>query len=533
MIDNVTIKNFAIINEMTIDFHPGLTVMTGETGSGKSVILQAINTLVQGNSRKSILKSGATQAVVDLDFNKNFYRKIITEKGRSRSYVNEIPKSLSNFNKEFYNKIEFHGQNDQQLILKSENHIDYLDYFCGNQKDVTEIKKIYADIENAKKQLRDLEINMALFKEKKELLIFQLNEIKMADIKENEEAELYADYKKLNSKEQLINTLNNVKNSLNEYDSGVVLKLTNILSEIKKLVKYDKSIKNISDLINDIVLQLQEVEMDIEGRLTNDDFDKSRLPIIEERIGVIETLKRKYGGSTESIFENEKLIKKQIDELSAYVQSDSDLKSKIKDYENKYIKIANKLSSKRNEKVGILSSKIEKSLALLNMEHARFEIQISNISDDSSFMNNEDGPIKIFPNGIEQVEFFLSANPGEPIKPMASIASGGEMSRIMLAIKTVFQDKNPVSTLIFDEIDTGISGETAKKVSNHLKKLSKYKQVICITHLPQIAVNADNHLHITKSVINSNSTSVKAEYLYGDISDRVINNLFVGKRVET
>jgi len=146
MIDNVTIKNFAIINEMTIDFHPGLTVMTGETGSGKSVILQAINTLVQGNSRKSILKSGATQAVVDLDFNKNFYRKIITEKGRSRSYVNEIPKSLSNFNKEFYNKIEFHGQNDQQLILKSENHIDYLDYFCGNQKDVTEIKKIYADI---------------------------------------------------------------------------------------------------------------------------------------------------------------------------------------------------------------------------------------------------------------------------------------------------------------------------------------------------------------------------------------------------
>ena len=166
------------------------------------------------------------------------------------------------------------------------------------------------------------------------------------------------------------------------------------------------------------------------------------------------------------------------------------------------------------------------------MKHAKFEIQISHISDDSSFMKNEDEPIKIFPNGIEQVEFFLSANPGEPIKPMASIASGGEMSRIMLAIKTVFQDKNPVETLIFDEIDTGISGETAKKVSNHLKKLSKYKQVICITHLPQIAINADNHLHITKSVINSNSTSVKAEYLTGDVSERVINNLFVGESVE-
>ena len=153
MIDNVTIKNFAIINEMIIDFHPGLTVITGETGSGKSIILQAINTLVQGNSRKSILKSGATQAVIDLDFNNNSFRKIISKNGRSRSYVNETPKSLSDFNLEFYNKIEFHGQNDQQLILKSENHIDYLDYFCGNQKDVAEIKKIYADIENAKKKL--------------------------------------------------------------------------------------------------------------------------------------------------------------------------------------------------------------------------------------------------------------------------------------------------------------------------------------------------------------------------------------------
>ncbi|MDG1848197.1 MAG: hypothetical protein P8J35_06120 [Candidatus Marinimicrobia bacterium] len=182
--------------------------------------------------------------------------------------------------------------------------------------------------------------------------------------------------------------------------------------------------------------------------------------------------------------------------------------------------------------MGILSNKIEASLALLNMKHAKFEIKISNVLDDSSFMKNKNKPVKIFSNGIDQVEFFLSANPGEPIKPMASIASGGEMSRIMLAIKTVFQDKNPVTTLIFDEIDTGISGETAKKVSNHLKKLSTHKQVICITHLPQIALNADNHLHITKSVINSNSTSVKAEYLNGEISDRIIKNLFVGKEVE-
>lgn len=532
MINNVIIKDFAIIDEINIGFHPGLTVITGETGSGKSIILQAINTLVNGKPGKSILKSGANQAVVEIEFTNNFYRKIISKNGRSRSYMGDTPMALSDFKKEFNYKIEFHGQNDQQLILNNENHIQYLDYFCGNQKDVTEIKKIYFEIENVKKRLKDLQLNAKIYKEKKELLMFQLNEIKMADIKENEDTTLYSDYKRLSNQELLINTLNDVKNSLNEYDNGVVLKLTNMLSEINKLVRYDNSIKNISDLINTIVLQLQEVEIDIEGRLTNDEFDKSRLPIIEDRISVVETLKRKYGGSIESIFENEKQIKKQINELSTYAQSDSDLKNKIKDYENKYIKVANKISAKRNLKIGILSNKIEASLALLNMKHAKFEIKISNVSDNSSFMKNEDKPVKIFSNGIDQVEFFLSANPGEPIKPMASIASGGEMSRIMLAIKTVFQDKNPVTTLIFDEIDTGISGETAKKVSNHLKKLSTHKQVICITHLPQIALNADNHLHITKSVINSNSTSVKAEYLTGEISDRIIKNLFVGREVE-
>ena len=197
----------------------------------------------------------------------------------------------------------------------------------------------------------------------------------------------------------------------------------------------------------------------------------------------------------------------------------------------KYNKLANELSIARNKNKTKLSNLIEHSLISLNMEKARFDIDISQNFIEDSFMTIDKKPVNCFFNGVDQVEFLLSANPGEPMKPMASIASGGEMSRIMLAIKTVFQDQNPVSTLIFDEIDTGISGETARKVSSHLKKLSKHKQVVCITHLPQIAKIADNHLHVTKNMDDVHTT-VKSNYIDGEESKRIINNLLVGSEVQ-
>ena len=533
MINKVNIKDFAIIDDINIDFNPGLTVITGETGSGKSIILEAISSLINGKFSKSSIKHGASRSVVELEFDERSYRKIYNKTGRSKSYIDEVPMTQNDFLKSFESKVEFHGQNDQQIILKTDNQIDFLDYFCGNQKDLAKIKIIFDNLEKCRKDLIDLHQNIALHKEKKELLEFQLNEIQMADIKEDEEEKLYSDYKKLNNQEDLIKKLNNVKQSLNDYENGVVSSLTNLSAELNQAMKYDNSILNLSEIINSMIMQLQEIEVDIEARLSADDFDISRLPNIEERISLLEQLKRKYGGSIESIFENEKQIRYELNKISNYAKSDSELKKQITELEKKYTEIAFKLSENRKSNADTLSSMIEKSLAVLNMNHAKFDVRLSHNETDTSFIKNNGIPVKPNSKGIDQVEFYLSANPGEPLKPMSKVASGGEMSRIMLAIKTVFQDKNPVSTLIFDEIDTGISGETAQKVSRHLKKLSKYKQVICITHLPQIAISADYHLHVTKSVINSNSTSVKAEYLNGDFSRSVIKNLFVGEEVET
>ena len=530
MIKSLFIKNFTIIEEMFIEFHPGLTVITGETGSGKSIILEAIAVASGKKASKVMVKSGAKNSVIDLGFSKDSYRRIISNSGRSKSYINDAPVSTTKLFKEFEYKIDFHGQHDQQVILQKDNHINYLDYFCNHQHKVIEIGNVFRDLEKYEKQLFQLKKNISLNEQKKELLEFQLNEIELADIQVEKEVELLNEYKKLNHQEEILNFFNQLQLKLNNQNEGILSDLNSILNNIETLKKYDNDISRFGTLFNSIIVQLQDIDSEINSRLNDDEFDESRLSFIEERIGVLETLKRKYGGSLESVISCRNQIREELDEISSFFKSDIDLNENIIKLRLQYNKLANELSIARNKNKTKLSSLIEHSLISLNMEKARFDIDISQNFIEDSFMTIDKKPVNCFFNGVDQVEFLLSANPGESMKPMTSVASGGEMSRIMLAIKTVFQDQNPVSTLIFDEIDTGISGETAQKVSSHLKKLSKHKQVVCITHLPQIAKIADNHLHVTKNMDDVNTT-VESSYIEGDKSKRIINNLLVGGKV--
>ena len=520
MIKNLFIKNFAIIDDLSIEFYPGLTVITGETGSGKSIIIEAISVASGKKVDKMMVKSNAKNSIVDLELEQDSFRRIINESGRSRSFVNDTPTSINEIKKKCEQKIDFHGQHDQQLILKKENHIDYLDYFCKNQDKVNELIGVFNNLEKCKKQLKQLKQDLLLSKEKKELINFQLNEIESAGIIIEEETKLLIEYKKLNHQEEILSFFNNLQLKLNNHDKGILSELNNILNKIESLKKYDDNISRFSNLFNSIVVQLQDVDSEINSRLGSDEFDETRLSFIEERITVLETLKRKYGGSLESVMLYRNQISQELSEISLLSKSDLDLTKNIEKLENKYNVLATKLSIDRKNKKADLSKLIEDSLSELNMKRARFNIE----------MSSNKGSLHYSSKGIDQIEFLLSANPGEPLKPMTSIASGGEMSRIMLAIKTVFQDQNPIDALIFDEIDTGISGETAKRVSNHLKTLSCHKQVICITHLPQIAQKADNHLHITKKMDRTN-TIVKAEYMNGRKSKKIINNLFIGDEV--
>ena len=529
MIKNLLIKNFAIIDELLINFDSGLTVITGETGSGKSIIIEALSVAAGKKTDKMMIKSGSQNCVVDLDFNNSSYRRIINKSGRSKSYIDEAPITATALQKEFVTKIDFHGQHDQQLILKKENHIDYLDSYCKHQKKVDKIIEIYENLVKSKNKLNELKENLSIYKEKKELLNFQLNEIELADVNIKEEINLMNEYKKLNHHEDILSFINQSKLKISHHE-GIISDLNNIIVKLEQLKKYDSSLSKLEHSIDSVIVQLQDVDLEMEDRLSNDEFDQERLTFIEQRISILESLKRKYGGSIESVVDYRESIRNELEEISSFVNSDKELKENIKKLEKAYGDIAIQLSSKREKISGILSSLIEDSLKELNMSGANFEIKISRKTASIGSINLTNESAQVFPKGIDQVEFFLSANPGEPLKPMASIASGGEMSRIMLAIKTVFQDQNPVSALIFDEIDTGISGQTAKKVSQHLKKLSKHKQVICITHLPQIAKQADRHLHISKHVKNA-KTVVNAEYLEGANSKNVIDNLFIGEKM--
>ena len=530
MIKNLLIKNFAIIDTIDIVLHSGFTVITGETGSGKSIIIEALSVVAGKKTDKMMVKSESENSVIEIDFNDDSYRRIISKNGRSKAYVNEVPLSVTDLKKKFESKIDFHGQHDQQLILKRENHINYLDYYCNHQKKVTDIIKVFENLDRSSKKLDQLKQNLLLYKEKKELLKFQLNEIELANIKIEEEIDLINEYKKLNHQEELLTFFNTLQLKLSNNQKGIISDLNSISGKIEFLKKYDKSISSLEEQINSIIIQLQDIDSDIETRLSSDEFDSSKLSYIEERISVLESLKRKYGGSIESVIQNRDLIKKELAEISFFVESEEELSKNIEELKKKYNKLALELLISRKSKSKNLSQLIENSLGELNMNGAKFSIDISQKLKENSFVSYNNETLRYYAKGVDEVEFLLSANPGEPLKPMAAIASGGEMSRIMLAIKTVFQDQNPVSTLIFDEIDSGISGETAKKVSSHLRKLSKHKQVICITHLPQIAKKADRHLHVTKFVSNAR-TIVSAEYLAGDISTEVINNLLIGDEI--
>ena len=240
MIKNLLIKNFAIIEEISIGFDPGLTVITGETGSGKSIIIEALSVSAGKKTDRMMIKSGTENSIIDLDFIGESYRRIISKSGRSKSYINEIPMSINDLTKEFELKIDFHGQHDQQLILKKENHINYLDYYCNHQNKVDEIMQVFVNLEKSKKQMDQLKQNLSLYEEKKELLHFQLNEIELADIKIEDEAKLINEYKKLNHIEEILTFFNFLKLKLNNRDEGIISDLNSILSKIDLLLDVSK-----------------------------------------------------------------------------------------------------------------------------------------------------------------------------------------------------------------------------------------------------------------------------------------------------
>ena len=493
MITTLHIKNIGIIDDLSVELNSGFNVFTGETGAGKTLIIDAINIISGGRFSKEIIRKGEEYSFVELNLylpeNENAVdgniivsREVYTN-GRNSCKINGRLVTVSEL-KEFMNSvIDIHGQNDNQKILNSKYHIKYLDDFCG--EDLSTIYEEYKNLFYRYNELnKELKENLGDEKEKKrrlDLLQYEFDEIDRANLKIGEEDIL-------NEKRNLYINYEKISQGLNDANSNIdksVDLINDALKSMEKLENIDERYSSKSSELKNIFYELEEFSRDMSS--LNDDmyYDENEQNEIEERLDLIFSLKRKYGNSIEEILEYKNKIEQEINRINNL----DEINNKIKEELNQVIKQMNSkaeiMHSLREKTAEILSKKINTELSDLEMPNARFKVDIKQKEEFNK-------------RGLDEVEFFIATNIGEDAKALAKIASGGEMSRIMLAIKTVLADTDNTPVLIFDEIDTGISGKAAKSVGQKLKLIGKSHQVICITHQPSIAAKGDENYFISK-----------------------------------
>ena len=493
MITTLHIKNIGIIDDLSMELGDGFNVLTGETGAGKTLIIDSINIICGGRFSKEMIRRGEDYSFVELNLylpnnelsieNNIIVSREIHSNGRNSCKINGRLVTLTELKDFMSNIIDIHGQNDNQKILNPEYHIKYLDNFIGEQ--ILQIKTGYKELYNKRQKIKkDLKANLGDDKEKQRqlsLLQYEFDEIENAELKMGEEEELEEKRKFFMNSEKICKSLNQADLSLGE---GAIDKINEAIRAIEKISDLDKKYDDTLNNLKGIYYEVQELSRDISSLNSDIYFDENERNDVEERLDLIYSLKRKYGNSVEEILEYKEKIEKEIDRINNLDEYNNKLKQDLAQVESKMQNLADKMHEIRITNAKILDSKINKELVDLEMPNSTFITHIN--------------PVDFGKNGIDEVEYYISTNIGESEKELAKIASGGEMSRIMLAIKTVLANTDSTPVLIFDEIDTGISGKAAKSVGEKLKLIGKSHQVLCITHQPSIAAKGDENFYISK-----------------------------------
>lgn len=533
MIEELRIKNFAIIEKLSIPLSKGFNVLTGETGAGKSIIVDAIGILLKEKTPAiDYIKHGTNEASVEVTItdveNKDFeddtiiLKKILNLQGKTKTYINDSAYTVQGFIKKASQFINIHGQHEHTYLLKKENHLDFYDTIIGLKEKVVELNQLFNEVQNIKNEFEKIKKELELKRQKIELLNFQIEEIKKAGLKEGEEEELNEQKEILKNVLKLKELAETGFDLLYEDKNSVYTNLSKVLNFIKELSNFDSKAEEIKNLLESALFQTEESVHLLRKLKETYEPDPLTLEKIEDRLTFINKLKAKYGNNIGEILKYADNIEKELQLISF---SEEELKSKeetLKALNEKLISLSEEISLKRKQASKIIEEKIIEELKFLGFSHPKFEIKIK--EKELSF------------NGKDDLEFYFSANPDEPVKPLIKVASGGELSRLMLALKCVelklAPKKTKSMTLIFDEIDAGIGGMIAENVGKRLKELSKHHQVICVTHLPQIAALSDNHLKVEK-IIDDGKTLVKVHILKNEKRKEEIARMLSGKITES
>ena len=517
MLLNVSVKNLALIKESDIYFKDGMNILSGETGAGKSIIIGSINIALGGKVNKEMVRSGEDHAMVELVFkvDRESTRKkledagvtledgevIVTRKivnGRSITKVNGETFPVSALRDITALLIDIDGQHDHQSLLKVDKHIGILDEFAATEiSDVkNDVLKAYNAYVDAKNELEMFDMDEEQRIRECEFYNFEINEITDADLTIGEDNDIEESFKKVANMKKILESVSVVHNVMNgDTGENVLDMLGRAVSEMASVSDYDDSLKDIYNQLVSIEDLCISVSRDVSGYADSSEFDEERAKKLEERLDLINHLKLKYGNTIEKILEYRDEKQQKLELLENYDIKKKQAQQKLDETEKILDKKCEKLSNLRKKYAVEFEKRVVETLEDLNFLQVKFKVDFKKSGTYSA-------------NGNDKAEFMISTNPGEPLMPLAKIASGGELSRIMLGIKTIMAGQDDIDTLIFDEIDTGISGRTAQKVAEQMKLLSKKHQIICITHLPQIAAMADNHLKIEKTS-EGNETSTK------------------------
>ncbi len=507
MITNLHIKNIGIIEEIEIELNKGMNVLTGETGAGKSLIIDSLNIICGGRFSKEMIRRGENYSYVELcmyapeDPNSKEGNIIITREiysnGRNMCKINGRLTTVAELKKFMSNYIEIHGQNDNQQLLDNRTHIKYLDSFIGKEieREKEKYQEKYIRYNQIKKELRE---NYGDEKEKQrkiDLLKYQANEISEAKLKDGEEEKLEEKRKIIANYEKIAKNLKEAEEAIGENTIDII---GNAIKALEKIENIDIKYQQTAEELKNIYYGLQEVSRNIYEYSEDIEYNEQEINETENRLDTIYNLKRKYGNNIKEILKYQKEVEEEIEKIENLEEHNSKLKQEQKEIEKEMNIIAGKISETRKKYAQELSYKINQELIELEMKNAQINVRVDyNINE-------------YYENGKDEVKIYIKTNIGEKENELTKIASGGEMSRIMLAIKKVLAETDQMPTLIFDEIDTGISGKAGVTVAEKIKHISKTHQVLCVSHLPAIAANADYNYYISKKVENDRTrTEIK------------------------